>query len=106
MGHLIDGIKEGLGKLRSWRVEHVKRAANSTAHILVREAFSYVIDRVWVEEISYCIYDIVNKEQWLLIDWLILSIKIIILLKKKKFWRESFIVIVDFLSWVKVFGSV
>ncbi len=49
-------------------VEHVKRAANSTAHILVREAFSYVIDRVLVEEISYCIYDIVNKEQWLLID--------------------------------------
>jgi hypothetical protein len=52
MGHLIDGIKEDLGKLRSWMVEHVKRAANSTAYILARETFSCIIDRVWVKKNS------------------------------------------------------
>jgi hypothetical protein len=50
MGHLIDGIKEGVGNLRSWMVKYVKRYANSAAHILVREAFSCVIDRVLVEK--------------------------------------------------------
>jgi len=39
MGHLIDGIKENLGKLSSWRVEHVKRDANYAVHILAREVF-------------------------------------------------------------------
>jgi hypothetical protein len=34
MGHIIDGIKEGLGVLRSWSIEHVKREANFAAHIL------------------------------------------------------------------------
>jgi hypothetical protein len=68
MGHLIDGIKEILGKLRPWRVEHVKGDANSTAHILAREAFPCVIDWVWVEEIPNCICDIVTKEQCLLIN--------------------------------------
>jgi hypothetical protein len=62
MGHLIDAIKEGLGKLRSWRVEYVKSDANSATHMLAREAFSCVINRVWVEEIPNRIYDIVTKE--------------------------------------------
>jgi hypothetical protein len=55
-------IKEGLGKLRSWRVEYVKSDANSATHMLAREAFSCVINRVWVEEIPNRIYDIVTKE--------------------------------------------
>jgi hypothetical protein len=67
MGHLIDEIKEVLGKLRSWRIEHVKRDANFVAHILAREVFSCVIDKVWDEEISNCIYDILTNEQCLLI---------------------------------------
>lgn len=37
IGHLIDGIKEGLRKLRSWRIEHDKRDANSAVHSLARE---------------------------------------------------------------------
>jgi len=68
MGHLIDAIKEGLGKLRSWRVEYVKSDANSATHMLAREAFSCVINRVWVEEIPNRIYDIVTKENG---SWLI-----------------------------------
>jgi len=63
---IIDfSFKESLGKLRSWRVEHGKRNANSAAHVLAREAYSL---RVWIEEISNCICDIVTGEQWL---WLI-----------------------------------
>lgn len=67
MGHLIDEIKEVLGKLRLWRIEHVKRDTNSAAHILAREVFSCVIDKVWDEEISNCICDILTNEQCLLI---------------------------------------
>ncbi len=50
------------GQVKIENVEHVKRAANSTAYILARETFSCVIDRVWVEKISHCIYVIVTKE--------------------------------------------
>jgi hypothetical protein len=46
MGHLINGIKDGLSKLRSLSVEHVKRDANYAAHFLAREAIFSVIDRV------------------------------------------------------------
>jgi hypothetical protein len=35
---------------KSWMVKYVKRYANSAAHILVRKAFSCVIDRVLVEK--------------------------------------------------------
>jgi hypothetical protein len=60
-GHLIDGIKDGL---RSWRVKHLQRDANSAAHSLAKEAILDVIDRVWVKETSSCIYGIANREQF------------------------------------------
>jgi ribonuclease HI len=31
-GHIVDGIKTELSQLRSWRIEHAKRNANTTAH--------------------------------------------------------------------------
>jgi hypothetical protein len=40
----------------------VKRDANSIA-CLARKTSSCVIDRVWIEEISNCIYGIVTQEQ-------------------------------------------
>jgi len=63
MGNLINGIKDGLGKLRSWSIEHVKRDANYAAHFLACETIYSVIDKVLVEEISKCICGIVTNEQ-------------------------------------------
>jgi ribonuclease HI len=63
-GHIVDGIKLGLSQLRSWQINHVKRDANSAAHVLAREAIKNVIDRVWVEETPNCIYGIVLREQF------------------------------------------
>ena len=60
-GHFIDGIKD---RLRSWRVKHLKRDANSAAHSLARKAILDVINKVWVKETSSCIYGIVNREQF------------------------------------------
>jgi hypothetical protein len=48
-GHIVDGIKLELRPLRSWRIEHVKRDANVTAHTIEKETILGVIDRIWVE---------------------------------------------------------
>lgn len=44
-------------------MHHVKRDANSAAHVLVRETIKNVIGRIWVEEILTYIYGIVIREQ-------------------------------------------
>lgn len=48
-GHIIDGIKLGLCQLRSWRIKHVKRDANTTAHTIAHKAILCIINRVWLE---------------------------------------------------------
>lgn len=45
-------------------IEHVKRDTNSTACTLGRDASKCVTDRIWVEEISNCIYGIVIGEHF------------------------------------------
>jgi hypothetical protein len=45
-GHLVDGIKEDLHHLRFWRIDHIKRDANSATHGLAIEAIKHVIDKV------------------------------------------------------------
>jgi hypothetical protein len=62
-GHVVDGIKEGLNQLKSWRIAHVKREANSAAYVLAREAIKCVIDSVWLEQTLNCIYGIVTREK-------------------------------------------
>jgi hypothetical protein len=34
IGYIIDEIKEGLGKLRSWSIKHMKRGANYATNFL------------------------------------------------------------------------
>jgi hypothetical protein len=63
MGHLINEIKDSLGKLRSWNIEYVKRNANNAAHFLAYKVIFSVINRVGVEKISNCFYDIVTNKQ-------------------------------------------
>lgn len=43
---MIDDIKKGLGKLRSWSIEQVKKDVNSTAYCLTQEAISCIINKV------------------------------------------------------------
>lgn len=62
---------------------YVKRDANYAAHYLARKASSCVINKVWINEISYYIYGIVTKEQ-MSHEGLILLIKFATLLKRKK----------------------
>jgi hypothetical protein len=47
--------------------EHIRRDANYAAHSFVRAAIVDVIDKVRVEEISNCVYDIVCMEYYDLI---------------------------------------
>ena len=45
--------------LRLRRIEHVERDANSSTYKLARKTATNVVDNVWLEEISNCIYDII-----------------------------------------------
>ena len=61
-GHITGDTRWVLNSLRSWTVGHVKRAANSAAQHLAKEAVRDFIDKVWMEEVLMCIYDIVSLE--------------------------------------------
>jgi len=62
--HFIEGIKKDLCLFRSFRVVHVRREANLTAHVLARAAVTHVIEySIWLKEISPNIYDIVSRER-------------------------------------------
>jgi hypothetical protein len=45
---------------------HVSRLYNDAAHTLAKEASYNVLDKVWLEDISRCIVEIVLKEQYTL----------------------------------------
>jgi hypothetical protein len=48
-----------LNNLRSWFIGHVKKDANSAAHILAKEAGRHANEQIWMEEIPNCILNIV-----------------------------------------------
>jgi hypothetical protein len=62
-GHIIDDIREILNCIQSWQIGNVSRVVNSAAHNLAKTTVKQVIDRVWIEEISNCICDLVLLEQ-------------------------------------------
>jgi ribonuclease HI len=62
IGHFTDGIRSVLHSPRSFRVIHVKREANSAAHILVKAAVFYVRNSIWLEETPPPVFDIVLRE--------------------------------------------
>jgi hypothetical protein len=61
----VDDVKVVLNRLRSWNIGHVKREANSAAHILAKEVAAGTLEdeRIWMEETPLCISDIVFLEQ-------------------------------------------
>ena len=62
-GHLVEDARGVLNTNRSWTIGHVKREANSATHTLAKEAVKGVIDHIWMEEIPFCIFDIVTLKQ-------------------------------------------
>jgi hypothetical protein len=60
--HIIDDIKLELRQLQSWRIDHVKRDANTTTHTITKKTILCVIDRFWIKEISNCICRIISRE--------------------------------------------
>jgi len=47
----------------SWQIRHIRRVANSAAHGIAKTVVKQIMDRVWNEEISEGIRDIVILEQ-------------------------------------------
>jgi hypothetical protein len=62
-GHLIEDAKLILNSLSNWKPNLVHRNINVVAHLLAKLATQSVIDRIWRDEISNCICDIVQAEQ-------------------------------------------
>jgi hypothetical protein len=62
IGHFTNDIRSVLYSLKSFRVIHVKREANSAAHVLAKAAVFYVRDSIWLEETPPPISDIVFRE--------------------------------------------
>ena len=59
---LVAAIVEGIHVLSSdvgvVGYSHVRRTSNQPAHILARQAQSLVNDVIWIEEIPYCIQQV------------------------------------------------
>lgn len=62
-GQIVDDARSYVRTLRSWMVHHVKTDANSGAHSLAKAAPAHFSYRIWIEETSSCIYNIVTLEQ-------------------------------------------
>lgn len=65
-GQIVEDIRTILWMQQSWMVSHVKRGSNIAIHGLAKMVLSYPNERIWMEEISSCIYDIVLLEQFAL----------------------------------------
>jgi hypothetical protein len=59
----VEDIREVLKTLNSCQIKPIKREANFDAHGLAKVEVNQIMDRVWIEEIPYCIGDVVFLEQ-------------------------------------------
>jgi hypothetical protein len=55
-----------LKTFRRWDIGHIKRMVNGAAHGLTKATIKDLGERIWLEEISSTIYDIVTLEQFAL----------------------------------------
>jgi hypothetical protein len=60
--HLVEDTWRVLQLLSNWKYCHVGRAGNNTAHLMAKMDVQHVIDRIWLENSPYCIYDIILRE--------------------------------------------
>jgi hypothetical protein len=59
-GQVLNNAKSLLSRVPSWRVQHVRRTANSTAHRLARMAMVSGENRVWREEYPLSVSETVS----------------------------------------------
>ena len=64
-GHLIEDTKRNLGAYRSWKVQHVRREANTAADRLAKTALQLVKEHQWVGSTPLCIQDILMSDRQL-----------------------------------------
>ena len=62
-GMVIEEARENLQQLLEWRVNHVPKQANESAHRLAKYALEINEDHVWVWGYPQCIHDLVLAEQ-------------------------------------------
>lgn len=55
----MNDIRIVLQGFQTCSVEHVKRGANAAAHGLAKTVVNDIIDKIWMEEIPSCIFDVV-----------------------------------------------
>jgi ribonuclease HI len=61
-GNLIEETKKMLHICHSWKIQHVRRTANETAHKVAKMAVSLNICQLWLSMTPLCIRDIVITE--------------------------------------------
>ena len=52
---IVEGLHVLSPDVRIVGYSHVRRTGNKSAHILARQALSFVNDVIWIEEVPYCI---------------------------------------------------
>ena len=52
---IVEGIHVLGSEINVINFSHVRRSGNKSAHILARQALSFVNDVIWIEEITCCI---------------------------------------------------
>ena len=62
-GHFMEDARRYMSDLATLSFVHVVRGANSSAHILAKEACTHVIDKYWWHSIPSCIGGIIRKEE-------------------------------------------
>ena len=66
-GQIVEDGRSVLCTRRSWVASHVKREANSAAHLLAKDALQNSHNRVWMEEDPICIISVLSLEQLALV---------------------------------------
>jgi hypothetical protein len=62
-GYIIEEARWVLFGLQSWKINHVKRQLNSAVHCLTKEALSLSFEHGFIEDVPYCISDIIYVER-------------------------------------------
>jgi hypothetical protein len=62
VGHLVEGIRNEVGLVRTYSFVHVARGLNEAARILAKIAITNVVDDVWLEGIHSCILEIITRQ--------------------------------------------
>ncbi|XP_040994279.1 uncharacterized protein LOC121245522 [Juglans microcarpa x Juglans regia] len=60
---IVQDAKQMLQQHRNWKVQFVNRNLNEVAHILAKMAISLETEKVWMEDITSCISESIEKDK-------------------------------------------